>query len=99
MLKMTGVKLEKISSIGKYLFIEKELRVGISYIAKRFAKANNKYINYYDPKKPPTFISYLDMNNLYVWAMSEYLPYEGFEWLKNVDEFDVMSINEKSLIG
>ena len=31
--------------------------------------------------------------------MSEYLPYEGFKWLKNDDEFDVMSINEKSLIG
>ena len=31
--------------------------------------------------------------------MSEYLPYEGFEWLKNVDEFDVMSINEKCLTG
>ena len=30
------------------------------------------------------------MNSLYGWAMSEYLPYEGFEWLKNVDEFDVM---------
>ena len=35
------------------------------------------------------------MNNLYCWAMSEYLPYEGFKWLKNVDKFDVMSINEK----
>ena len=41
----------------------------------------------------------LDMNNLYGWAMSEYLPYEEFAWLKNVDEFDVMSISEKSLIG
>ena len=39
------------------------------------------------------------MNNLYGWAMSEYLPYGGFKWLKNVDEFDVMSISEKSLIG
>ena len=28
-----------------------------------------------------------------------YLPYEVFEWLKNVDEFDVMSISEKSPIG
>ena len=53
----------------------------------------------YDPKKPATFISYLDMNNLYGWSMSEYLPYEGIEWLKNVDELDVMSINEKSDLG
>ena len=98
-LKMPGIKLKKISDIGKYLFIEKVLRGGISYIAKRYAKANDKYMNDYDPKKPSTFISYLDMNNLYSWAMSEYLPYEGFKWLKNVDEFDVMSISEKSLMG
>ena len=39
------------------------------------------------------------MNNLYGWAMSENLPYEGFKWLKNVDEFDVMSISKKSPIG
>ena len=96
---MTGVKLEKIYNIDKYLSIEKGLRGGISYIAKRHAKANNKYMNDYDPKKQSTFISYLDMNNLYGWAMSEYLPYEGFKWLKNVDKFDVMSINEKSPIG
>ena len=63
------------------------------------AKANNKYMNDYDLKKLSTFISYLDMNNLYGCTMSEYLPYEGFKWLKNVDEFDVMSINDKSPIG
>ena len=50
MLKMTGIELEKISNINKYLFIEKGLRGGISYIAKRYAKANNKYMNDYDPK-------------------------------------------------
>ena len=95
MLKMTGVKLEKISDIDKYLFIEKGLRGGISYIAKRYAKANNKYINDYDSKKPSTFITYLHINNLYGWAMSEYLPYGGFKLLKNVDGFDVMSISAK----
>ena len=31
--------------------------------------------------------------------MSEYLPYEKFEWVKNVDELDVMSINKKSDAG
>ena len=39
------------------------------------------------------------MNNLYGWAMRRYLPYEGFNWLKNIDEFDVMSVSEKRLIG
>ena len=96
MLKMTGVKSEKISDTDKYLFVEKGLRAGISYIARRYAKANNKYMNGNDSKKPSTFISYLDMNNLYGWAMSEYFPHEGFKWLKNID---VMSVSEKSLIG
>ena len=31
--------------------------------------------------------------------MSDYLPYKGFKRLKNVDEFDVISINEKRPIG
>ena len=65
MLKMTGVKLEKISDIDKYLFIEKGLRGGISYIAKRYAKANNKYMKDYDAKELSRFIMYLDINNLY----------------------------------
>ena len=70
MMKMTDIKLKNISDIDKYLFIEKGLRGGISYIAKRYAKANNKYMNDYDPKILSTFTSYLDMNNLYGWAMS-----------------------------
>ena len=99
MLKMIGVKLEKISDIDQCLFIEKGTRGGVSYTAKRYAKANNKYMSDYDPNKPSTFITYLDKNNLYGWAMSEYLPYGEFEWLKNVDELDVMSVNEKSDVG
>ena len=39
------------------------------------------------------------MNNLYGWAMSEYLTYEVCEWLKNVDEFNLKSISEKSPLG
>ena len=50
MLKMTGIELEKISDIDKYLFIEKELRGGISYITKRYRKENNEYCPDYDPK-------------------------------------------------
>ena len=99
MLKMTEIKLEKISDIDKYLFIEKRLRGGISYIARRYARANNKYMNDYDSKKLSTFITYVDMNNLYGWAMSEYLCYEEFQWLEKIDEFNINSINEKSDTG
>ena len=94
MLKMTGVKLEQISETDKYLFIEKGLRGGVSYIRKRYAKANNKYTKNYDPKKRSKFMTYLDLNNFYGWRLSEYLPYGGLEWLKNVDGFDVNSISE-----
>ena len=53
----------------------------------------------YGPKEPSKFISDLDINNLCGWGMSKFLPYEGFKWLKNVDNFDVNSINENSSIG
>ena len=99
MLKMTAVKFKKITDIDMYLFIEKGLRGGFSYIAKRYSEANNNYLKDYDPKKTSKFISYLDMNNLYGWAMSGYLPYDRFKWLKNVDNFDVNSISENSPIG
>ena len=55
-LKKTKIELEKISDIDKYVFIEKGTRGGVSYIAKRYAKANNKYMIDYDPEKPSTFI-------------------------------------------
>ena len=99
MLKMTSVKLEKISNIDMYLFIEKGLRGGISYIAKRYSEANNKYMKNYDPTKLSKHIEYLDKCNLYGWSMSGYLSYGGFKWLKNVDKFHVNLISENSSIG
>ena len=69
MLKMAGIRLEKVVDIDMYLFIEKGLRRGIPYIAKRYAKANNRYMKNYDPKKPSKYISYVDMNNLYGWVI------------------------------
>ena len=70
MLKMTGVKLEQISDINMYLFIEKVLRGRISYICKRFSKTNNNYMKNYDPKKLLKYIMYFDANNLYGWISS-----------------------------
>ena len=99
MLKMTGVKWELISDIDKYLFMEQGLRGGISYIFKTFSEANKKCIKNFDPTKKSKFIMYLDANNFYGWAMSQYLPYSKFRWLKNIDHFDVNFIEVNSPIG
>ena len=99
MLKMTGVMLKKVSDIDMYLFIEKELRGGISYIAKRYNEANNKHMKNYDLIKQLKYISYLDMNNLCVWGMNQFLSYGRFKWLKSVDNFDVNSVSGNSPIG
>ena len=80
MSKMTGIELEKSLDIEIFLFIEKELE-GISYICKWYSKANNKYMENYDPTKPSKYIC-LHMNNLYGCGMGGSLPHGGFKWLK-----------------
>ena len=43
--KMTNIELKLISNTEMLLLIEKGMRGGISYISKRYSKANNKYIH------------------------------------------------------
>ena len=83
MQKMTEINLESISDIDMQLFIEKGLRGGISYIAHRHGKANNKHMTDYYPQKEDkdSYLIYLDANNLYGWAMSQPLPTGDFRWL------------------
>ena len=95
---MTKVELEKISDPGIHLFIEKGMRGGISYVSKRYSKANNKYCHDYDDKKTKNYIIYLDMNNLYGHVMSQYLPYGEFKWVKNTDEVVNKVLNKKKII-
>ena len=81
MLKMTKINLDLIRDIDMQLFIEKGLRGGISYIAHRHGKANNKYMKDYNENKESSYLMYLDSNNLYGWAMSQPLPYRDFKWI------------------
>ena len=74
-LKMTGVTLEKKNNPDKYMFFEQGMRGGVSYINKRYSEASkNKEI------------LYLDMNNLYGHAMSQYLTYANFKWVKDINK-------------
>ena len=76
MLKMSGVRLRLIDDIDVHLFIERGMRGGISYIAKRYCRANNEFVKGYDSSLEKRFITYWDVNNLYGASMLEYLPYE-----------------------
>ena len=101
MLKMTGVKLELMSDVDMFQFIEKGMRGGISYIANRYGKSNNKYMKQYDDKAPSKYIMYLDANNLYGWAMSQFLPTGDFQWLSDneISELDLSLYNNESESG
>ncbi|XP_022781608.1 uncharacterized protein LOC111322716 [Stylophora pistillata] len=81
-LKKTGVRLELLSDSDMLLMIEKGTRGGISMISNRYGQANNKYMGEkFDKNEPSKFISYLDANNLYGWAMAKKLPTHGFVWM------------------
>ena len=106
MLKMTKIELDFISDIDLHFFIEKERIGDILCISEWHSKANNKYRNCYVSSKEYKRIKYFDANNLYGWAMAQYLPYSEFKWLnqKEVNGFCLNSIEcnfikENSSIG
>ena len=67
MLKVTGINLKLITDIDMYQMVETGLRGGVSYIANRYSKPNNKYMCHYDKDKESFYLMYLDANNLYGW--------------------------------
>lgn len=79
------------------LMLEKGTRGGISQCCNRYAEANNKYMKNYDKTKESNYLMYLDVNNLYDWAMSQYLPYDGFKWSNT--NTDVTKIPNNSKTG
>ena len=68
---MIKIKIELISDADMYIFFEKGMRGGVSYIFNRYSQANNKYLKSYDPKA----------NNLYGYAMPKFLLASGFKWI------------------
>ena len=79
-LKKTSVKLELLTDYQMLLMVEAGIRGGMCQSTHRYAKANNKYMKNYDKKIESSYLTYLDANNLYGWAMYKKLPVNGFMW-------------------
>jgi hypothetical protein len=79
----TGVDLELIHDAEILTMIEKSKRGGLTFVgSKRYAKANNKHMGEqnYDKTKESTYISYVDANNLYGFAVAQPLPYKDLKF-------------------
>ena len=101
-LKKTNVKLELLTDYDMLLMVEEGIRGGICHSIHRHAKANNKYMEYYDENKESSCIQYLDANNLYGWAMSQKLPKNNFKWVEDssrINEEFIKNYNENSNKG
>ena len=59
----------------------------------KYAKTNNNYIKDYDKNKESLYLQYCYVNNRYGWAMSQKLPVNNFEWIKDVSQFNEDFIN------
>ncbi|CAI2199772.1 17244_t:CDS:2 [Funneliformis geosporum] len=57
------------------------MRGGNSIAPRRLARANFPGMKGYNKRKANKWLLYLDANNLYGWAMSQYLLTGGFRWL------------------
>ena len=61
---------------------EQGIRGGITQAVRKYAAANNKYMgDRFNPKSDSSYLQYLDVNNLYGWAMSQSPPTGGFKWV------------------
>ena len=86
-LKKTGVKLELLTDENMLLLFEKGIRGSMCNVIHKYAKDNNKYMKNYDVTKESTFLMYVNVNNLYGWAMSKKLPIDNFKWEAGLSTF------------
>ena len=80
-LKKTGIRLDLLLDPDMLLMFKRGIRGGITQSVHRWTAANNPYMgSESDPSKATRYLEYLDVNNLYGWAMSQPLPTRGFQW-------------------
>ncbi|XP_054272892.1 uncharacterized protein LOC128993158 [Macrosteles quadrilineatus] len=100
MLKTTKIELELLSDYNMILMIGNGIRGGLSQCSNRYATANNKYMKEsYNENLPTSYLTYLDANNLYGWAMSQHMPYSDFKRVEDVHNIDILSVPDDANMG
>ena len=86
-LKFTNIRLETLQDKDMILLLENNIRGGISLVmSDRYIKSDNN-------KK----ILYIDANNSYGWAKSQYLPYDEIKFVKNVTLEDIETSDDSEI--
>ena len=67
--------LELLMDMSMYDFFDAGIRGGMTFVNKHHVKASED-----------VQIMYIDINNLYGWAMTQYLPKGGFRWVYDDEE-------------
>ena len=98
-LKKTKVKLELLTDTDMLLMVEKGIRGRICHSIDRYAKANDKYMKDYDKNKELSYLQYWNAKDSYGWAISQKLPVNNFELIKDTSSFNedfIKNYNEES---
>ena len=85
-----------------FLMVEKGIKGGICHSIFRYGKANKKYMKDYDKNKESSYLQYWDVNNLHGPTISQKLPVNDFEWIKDTSQFNerfIKNYNEESEEG
>ena len=82
-----NINLELLTYVDMLLMIEAGSRGGMCQSTRGYAEANNKYMKNYDESTESSYLMYLDVNNLYGWAIPKKLPVNGFKCENDLSKF------------
>jgi hypothetical protein len=93
MLKMTEIEMDLFQDLEQYLFIKKGIRGGIASIVLRHVDKMNfpAMKEAFSSEMQRKEILALDATNHYGYALSQALPIGDYQWVTDVDHFDVMT--------
>lgn len=91
MLKFTGAQIELIQDTEMWHWVRSAVRGGLTYVVRRYMKANLPHLPDYREEEASTQLCYLDCRGLYSYCLRRPLPLGNYKWLseKKVKCFDI----------